>query len=621
MALWWAKPSWAAVGVNDVISFQGKVVNSDGTNVTDGVYGFEFKLYDGAGSAATTKFTETWATASLFSSTMSSAPSASGESLVYSSDTNESTLKVGQILTNTTKAERVIITSVDTGTNTLGISPTFQAWDTSDTVTNQIYVQDGVFKVNLNSLNDSWGTADFNTDNLFLGVNFNTDGEMKPRVQFTAVPYAMNAKEVMGITAAGTYDIVFTATAATDVTLPTTGTLATLAGVETLTSKTIGTTGLVFDSGASTEITTINAGDLVIDPYSTYGVDINGAVDITGTTTIIGGFDVTSSNNSPVDFVYNGGTYDTGLDGFDFSYDMADHNSDMTVNAMHISTTPYDDPGNSLTGLRISHGSNPSGTLYGLAIDAISGGSGTEYALDIGSGWDRGLNVSAASYFTSGSFSSALSTSSTFSSDSTLTVGTSGNTFTFNPASGPVYAGTARPTKTVTLVPEFAGAVITADGSSNTGTMVSDFCSNGNTNPANMNTGVCTTSGDIHNYYSWFTTEASAQDYDVWVRYQIPSDFAAFAADDTIKVWGWRTDSTNNTVNVSLYDNSDAQCGSTTNVATGTATWTQTALTGSETGCTGITAGTWVTFLIKLTSDTNDYTRVGEITFSYYAKF
>ncbi|KKQ54161.1 MAG: hypothetical protein US75_C0043G0004, partial [Candidatus Woesebacteria bacterium GW2011_GWC1_38_13] len=211
----------------------------------------------------------------------------------------------------------------------------------------------------------------------------------------------------------------------------------------------------------------------------------------------------------------------------------------------------------------------------------------------------------------------------------TFTINTSGslfsfsdgtNSFTFDVDSGPLYAGTARPTKKVTLSPEYPGAVLTGDGADNVGTITSDFCSNGNTNPPDINIDVCQTSGDLHNYYSW-TTTTSGNDYDIWVSYQIPSDFDGFSASDTIKAYGWNTDNTVNAVTVSLYDDNDAICGSATDVATGTATWTQTALTGDETGCSAITAGDIVTFRIQLDADAGDYARVGEISFSYYAKF
>src|SRR5689334_19285845 len=38
----------AAVGINKTVSFQGKVVNSNGTNVADSTYTFRFRIYSSA---------------------------------------------------------------------------------------------------------------------------------------------------------------------------------------------------------------------------------------------------------------------------------------------------------------------------------------------------------------------------------------------------------------------------------------------------------------------------------------------------------------------------------------------------------------------------------------------
>ena len=281
----------AAAGVNKVITFQGKVVNSTGTNVVDGTYDFVIKIYDGAGNGASTLFTESWTSAALFSSTMGTAPTTSSDTLVYSSNTNESTLKVGQILTNTTKSESVTITSVNTSTNTLGISRTRQNWDNSDTITNKIYVKDGVFRVGINSLNSDISGVNFNSDSIYMGVEFNSDGEMKPRIQYTAAPYAMNAEKVNGLTVTNTSNapfsspttlklgdgktvifnntLTFSGTDSTTFTLPTsTDNLVGEAFSQTLTNKTIGSTGLTF-SGAAIDIATASNENFSLIPNGT----------------------------------------------------------------------------------------------------------------------------------------------------------------------------------------------------------------------------------------------------------------------------------------------------------------------------------------------------------------
>ena len=161
------------------------------------------------------------------------------------------------------------------------------------------------------------------------------------------------------------------------------------------------------------------------------------------------------------------------------------------------------------------------------------------------------------------------------------------------------------------------GAVLSADGTNNTGTMTTDFCSDNDL--LNINTAACPTDGDEHNYYTWVTT--SQNDYDIYIRYQMPSDFSAFASDSTINMYGWRTDSTATTeVQLALFEGA-TQCGSTTNVATGTATWSEVPLGGSgETSCSGIVAGDIVIWRIHLDAN-NKTVRAGEIRFDYLSKW
>jgi len=200
----------AAPGINQTINFQGKVVNKTaGTNIADGTYSFTFRIY-----------------------------------------------------------------TVDSG----GV----QIW----TETKNIVVTNGIFQTLLGDTTSLPGSVDFNTDSLYLGINFNSDGEMSPRVRLAAVPYAFNAQKVAGLTVtnttgtltvpngktvqfgdafttSGAFPLTLTTSALTNVTLPTTGTLATLAGSEIFTNKTVGSTGLIF-SGATTDIDTAAAEGLVI---------------------------------------------------------------------------------------------------------------------------------------------------------------------------------------------------------------------------------------------------------------------------------------------------------------------------------------------------------------------
>lgn len=171
------------------------------------------------------------------------------------------------------------------------------------TETKTITVTNGIFQTLLGSVTALPGSLDFNTQELYLGINFNSDGEMLPRVRFAAVPYAFNAEKVSGLTVtnttgtltipnattiafSGANNVTFTSTGTTGVTLPTTGTLATLTGTEEFTNKTIGSTGLIF-SGATNDITTVSNQHLAIMPDGTGNVGV-GTSDPTAKLAVLG---------------------------------------------------------------------------------------------------------------------------------------------------------------------------------------------------------------------------------------------------------------------------------------------------------------------------------------------
>lgn len=289
-----------------------------------------------------------------------------------------------------------------------------------------------------------------------------------------------------------------------------------------------------------------------------------------------------------------GTTTDT-ADGLSIDYTVASDGGGDTNAGAHITITDSGDTGDTISGLQITAGTAGAGTQYGVNIEAITGGGGTEYGLVIGSGWDRGLSVASASTFTS-----------TLTSEGTLVVGSGGNTFTFDPSSGPLYALTARPTKRITLSPEYAGATFTADGGSNTGSMTSD----------NM------TSSPYRNYYKWTNTQGTAQDYDIWVRIPLPADFSAMAATPTLSIDTYTSDTTNGTVTATVYDtNNSADCTSASFTPSSSSTWeTKTQTTCLDTGT--YSANGVMTIAIKITgAATTGDTRISTIYFDYLAKF
>jgi len=254
--LLFANQSSAAAGINRQINFQGKVVNTDGTNVTNGSYNFLLCLYTTASPA----------------------------------------------------------TACTSGANNDAV------WRESKSLT----VTNGIFQTDLGYTTTLPGSVDFNTDNIYLGVNFNSNGQMSPLIRFTAAPYAMNADKVHGLTVtdttgtltvangktvsfadafstSGAFPLTLTATASTTATLPSgTITLADTTTSQVLTNKTIGSTGLVF-SGAATDITTASGEDLVIVANGAGIVDVQDGLQVnslnvdTGNVIIAGGSSYTGA--------------------------------------------------------------------------------------------------------------------------------------------------------------------------------------------------------------------------------------------------------------------------------------------------------------------------------------
>lgn len=141
----------AAAGINQQMAFQGKVVLANGTNIPDGTYNFEFKIYDGGTSTGggTLKWTEdrliggtggVVVTSGTFTVNLGSA-NPFGGSVDWNSDTLWLSLQVGN-------------------TSSCTITTTFTA-------------------------------------------NCGGDGEMSPYIRLTAVPYAFNAMQLGGVAASG----------------------------------------------------------------------------------------------------------------------------------------------------------------------------------------------------------------------------------------------------------------------------------------------------------------------------------------------------------------------------------------------------------------------------------
>ncbi|HEY4694447.1 MAG TPA: hypothetical protein VIH52_00580, partial [Candidatus Nanoarchaeia archaeon] len=231
-------------------------------------------------------------------------------------------------------------------------------------------------------------------------------------------------------------------------------------GVPTWGSCSGGSTSLQNAYDAGNTILTDASGDIIFQT-------IGGATDTQ--------FEVNAASAPEIDMVLFSnaaqGISTTGVDGLQIDFETA-------------GTTASADN----AGLRVNVTSNNSGTtttLEGIYIGNLASAeaNSTETALRIGTGWDVGISIESGG----------------------LTI--SGGNLT--------YTGSARPTKIITLSPEYEGAVLDTDGSSTVdGSMTSDNADSGTA---------------WRNYYQWTSTNASNQDYTVMVRITLPQDFSSWA--------------------------------------------------------------------------------------------
>lgn len=213
--LLFASLTHATAGINKTLSFQGRLLSSNGAVVPDGHYNIQFKIYqDGDGTAAG-----------------------------------------------------------DTG----GTGGTLK-WTESyinNGGTSGVNVKDGFFSVELGANNPFGSSVDWNQDTLWLSMNiagtasactaFNSspctaDGEMLPMKRITSTPYALNSGMLGGITSSGFLQNTTTPQTA-DFNITGTGIAATLQGGTSLLTPvidTIATNGTL--DIAATNASTINVG-------------------------------------------------------------------------------------------------------------------------------------------------------------------------------------------------------------------------------------------------------------------------------------------------------------------------------------------------------------------------
>lgn len=157
--------------------------------------------------------------------------------------------------------------------------------------------------------------------------------------------------------------------------------------------------------------------------------------------------------------------------------------------------------------------------------------------------------------------------------------------------------------KQIRLSPQYDSSSLISDGSDNNGTMKLMY----------ENLGPLTR----YSFYNWSSNKATAQDLDIVVRYQLPTDFVAFTGTPlTLTYQTFDLVPADNNVSMTLLDSTGTAVALTgASNLTSAATWTDSAITFG--GAPTFTAGTYIEFTIKTTALAGKYARVGDLILNY----
>jgi len=357
---WSPQHASAAVGVNQQLSFQGKLVNkTGGTNISDGTYNMEFKIYqDGTGvtgGGSTLKWTEDY--------------------LVGGS--------IGGV-----------------------------------TLTN------GTFQVNLGGSAAPFTGVDWNQDTLWLSIqignianctisttfqtNCGGDGEMSPYVRLTSTPYALNSDKLDGLDSAAFGQLATTNTwsAANKILATSQNALQiqnasyNVFNVDTVNNQVkvldgaLAQNALNLSSGAIASSTALNissGGNINLSPVAGSDVVFNQGAgsNLQITANAVPTVDQVAISNA------GQGVTTTGINGLSINY--VGGAAAVESAGERIDLTPGTTSGGTWNGLRIVAGNT--GAASGVSENGLklegptSSGSGTETAVKITTGWDIGLDI------------------------------------------------------------------------------------------------------------------------------------------------------------------------------------------------------------------------------------
>jgi|GEM_PF-5341317 len=258
------------------------------------------------------------------------------------------------------------------------------------------------------------------------------------------------------------------------------------------------------------------------------------------------------------------------------------------------------------------------GSTVGVGSTTLQGGSG---------GLVLQTNSSSASIIartntnsTTGFQIQNASNAALFNLDTTtgnITLGTGGDTVVFSSSGGLVANGNAQHTKSITLPAEYAGAVL--DSQYDTAGPVNCFTNNNGTMTSGFDF------SNTMNYYKW-TSNATAQCYDVVVRIPIPSDWTAWSSTTPLTVNAYTTSTSTGLINAEVRNSSgtvETNCNYVNITPSSTGTWSN----ANSSNCvfasttTGYSAGSMMTLRLRMTGNTSSDVRIAGITLSYKSSF
>jgi molybdopterin biosynthesis enzyme MoaB len=250
--------------VSQSFGFTGKITESDGSELPDGVYDLGFYLYD-APSGGVPLWGEELSAASSFAALLSNG--VAGVNTVtydYASDSEENTLRVGQYLSSNDTGEAVLIFDFDTALNTITVVGG-NVWADATAVSNRPFIEGGVIDISLGAVSPLSG-VDFNQQ-LYLEVVFN--GEiMRPRKMIDSVLQAFNADTLDGFHASDFANLSGDSTVSGQWTFNNLVSIATSSDLTALTVTQSGAGSLVdFKLGSSTAFAVLNDGRVQFGNY------------------------------------------------------------------------------------------------------------------------------------------------------------------------------------------------------------------------------------------------------------------------------------------------------------------------------------------------------------------